>query len=221
MSPGREPSHPAFRSAPRPCPARRERRGAFAADDRPVRIQLVAALVLGLVLVASGLYLWRRPHASPDGDGRRGPPHSARAACRTPGIVAVVVDAGAGAGRRSPRRGSSAATTAGRRRRRRTQCDHVAPVEQALRARDRAVGGVRLRRRRTARPSNTSPTSASRGTRCASACRGGAARCTTARSSRACATAVREAMHARGARRLEHEHARYKIAVTATYRGHG
>ncbi len=46
----------------------RTSRGSFATieaqlDDRPVRVQMVVALVLGLVLVAIPLYLWRRPRA--------------------------------------------------------------------------------------------------------------------------------------------------------------
>lgn len=33
--------------------------------DRPARVQMIVALVLGLVLVAIPLYLWRRPRAQP------------------------------------------------------------------------------------------------------------------------------------------------------------
>lgn len=37
--------------------------------DRPARIQLIVALVLGLALVAIPLYLWRRPRAEALGSG--------------------------------------------------------------------------------------------------------------------------------------------------------
>ncbi len=72
MTEPREPSHPP--SDPQPSLARR-RASSFAAEDRPLRAPLVAALLLGLLLLASGLYVWHRPHVPGDGassDGRSG-----------------------------------------------------------------------------------------------------------------------------------------------------
>ncbi len=53
-----------------------------ASGERPARLQMIVALVLGLVLIAIPLYLWRRP--------------------RAPAIAAIANDAGAGALTASP-----------------------------------------------------------------------------------------------------------------------
>jgi hypothetical protein len=53
------PSHPP--SDPRPLASRP---GADASGDKPLRVQLIAALLLLLVLVVVPLYLWRRPRAA-------------------------------------------------------------------------------------------------------------------------------------------------------------
>src|ERR1700722_15747909 len=63
MGDRREPSRPPSR----PHPALTRGASFLGPEDRPARIQLGAALLLGLVLVASGLYLWRRPHTPSDG----------------------------------------------------------------------------------------------------------------------------------------------------------
>ncbi len=59
------PSHPP--SEPRPIPGRP---GADASNDRPARVQLIAALLLLLVLVVVPLYLWRRPRAAATEDNK-------------------------------------------------------------------------------------------------------------------------------------------------------
>lgn len=59
------PSHPP--SEPRPIPGRP---GADASNDRPARVQLIAALLLLLVLVVVPLYLWRRPRAAATDEGK-------------------------------------------------------------------------------------------------------------------------------------------------------
>ena len=100
------------------------------------------------------------------------------------------------------------------------QCDHVAAVEQALAQRHLAGGGVQLvvdgggndrvrgRRELSARKVKISLP------------RERHARCSDRKVARsAAATAVREAMEAVTLDGADHEHARYKIAVTATYRG--
>lgn len=216
MSPGREPSHPP--SDPHhPLPGATRGRGAFAAEDRPVRIQLVAALVLGLVLVASGLYLWRRPHASPDGTAAQSAAPDAD--LQDAGIVAVVVDAAPAPVSVSDARvigchdrGSKVTPP--------DECDHLAPVEQALsHAIEQSVAcfpptgdgatieyvadvsfsrhKVRVSMPRTGRSEHDRKVVSG------------------------CGTAIREAMHALELDGIEHHHARYEIAVTASYRGHG
>src|ERR1700686_281924 len=59
----RDPSQPP--SDPRPAMARAGL-VSRAAQDRSARTQLGAALLVGLVLIASGLYLWRRPRLQAD-----------------------------------------------------------------------------------------------------------------------------------------------------------
>lgn len=61
---------PSSRPTSMPPSEPRPSRGSFATidaqlDERPVRVQMVVALVLGLVLVAIPLYLWRRPRSEP------------------------------------------------------------------------------------------------------------------------------------------------------------
>ena len=55
-------NRPPFLSTPpsQPSPYRHLGRGG---GERPVRLQIIIALVAGLILVAVPLYLWRRPHA--------------------------------------------------------------------------------------------------------------------------------------------------------------
>src|SRR6185312_16646993 len=68
---------PPFPSSPpsQPSPYRYLGRGG---GERPVRLQIIIALVAGLILVAVPLYLWRRPRPEP-----------------IPSADAAVVDAGA------------------------------------------------------------------------------------------------------------------------------
>ncbi|MBL8608520.1 MAG: hypothetical protein JNL38_14440 [Myxococcales bacterium] len=65
--------------------------------DRPMRVQMIVALVLGLVLVSIPLYLWRRPRV--DGDpvtvGHGAPP--AVVSVSSAPAVGAASDAGAGA----------------------------------------------------------------------------------------------------------------------------
>src|SRR5579864_9322636 len=129
MFDGRDKSHPP--SDPRPTIAR----GGLvsrAAQDRSVRAQLLAALLVGLVLVASGLYLWRRPPAPAD-------PLSSEAALAS--LSSMAEDAGApvvtaDAGSSSPVALSDARIVGchdrGPRKTPAEQCDHVASIEKAL-----------------------------------------------------------------------------------------
>src|SRR3954471_13210233 len=62
-------NRPPFASSPpsQPSPYRYLGRGG---GERPVRLQIIIALVAGLILVAVPLYLWRRPRpeSTPSGD---------------------------------------------------------------------------------------------------------------------------------------------------------
>ena len=215
MSP-REPSHPP--SDPRPTRARSSGDG-FPTPERPPRAQLVAAAIVGLLLVAGGLYLWRRPHGSAEGSASEAasPSASALAVEDAHGAVATL-DAGGPAPVSVSEPRVLACHDKGPRKTPADQCDHVATIEQAL--------------------AQAISQSASCG---ASSASGGTieyvadvsflrrkVRISLPRAGRslrdrkivgACGAAVREAMDALALEGADHEHARYKISVTATYRG--
>lgn len=217
MADRREPSHPP--SDPHPGLARAN--SLLAGEDRPVRAQLIAALLLGLVLVASGLYLWRRPHA--DGESASSEPASSSSSEPAPvisdaGLLAAVPEAGAS----GPVSLSDVRTLAcqdrGAKKTAPDQCDRLTPVEQALSSAihqaaacvpGTAGGGtieyvadVSFSRHRV----NVFLPRAGRSVH-------------DRKAIRACSTAVRGALQGVALEGMEHQHARYKIAVTATYRG--
>ncbi|HEY5145274.1 MAG TPA: hypothetical protein VII82_00840 [Polyangiaceae bacterium] len=215
----REPSHPP--SDPRPTRARSSGDG-FPTAERPPRAQLVAAAVVGLLLVAGGLYMWRRPHASSDAAGSEAASPSASALAvedpHNPGASVAMLDAGGP----SPVSLSEARILGchdkGARKTPADQCDHVATVEQAL---AQAI----------AQSASCSASSPSGGTieyvADVSFLRR-KVRISLPRAGRslrdrkvigACGAAVREAMDAVALDGTDHEHARYKISVIATYRG--
>jgi hypothetical protein len=222
MADRREPSHPP--SDPHPALAGA---GAFlGGEERPVRLQLVAALLLGLVLVATGLYLWRRPKSTADGSGAvngEGVPAASAAASSDPGVVvASPVAVAAGASTSGPVSLSDARVLAcrdpGSKKTAPDQCDHVAKVEQALTTAitqaatcvPAAQGGgtieyvadVSFSRHKV----SVSLPKAGRSVR-------------DLKVLRACSTAVRGALQGLPLDSVDHQHSRYKIAVTATYRG--
>ncbi len=209
----REPSHPP--SDPRPVRTRSSGDG-FPAADRPARVQLIVTSVLGLILVASGLYLWRRPRTS----------DAAEAALSSASSLAVedahaptaLLDAGGPSSVTVSEPRVVACHDRGARKTPADQCDHVATVEQALAqaieqsaacGSSSTAGGtieyladISFLRRKV--------------------------RVTLPRMGRslreprvlgACATAVREAMQAVTLDAADHQHARYQISVTATYHG--
>jgi hypothetical protein len=222
MADRREPSHPP--SDPHPALARAG--GILAAEDRPVRVQLVGALLLGLVLVASGLYLWRRPR-SPESAAADSPAESASApvvsAAGDAGFASLVgTGAGGDTGSSGPVSLSDARILAcqdrGSKKTAPDLCDHLAPIEQALSSAihqasscvSGASGGgtieyvadVSFSRHKV----NVSLPRAGRSVR-------------DRKVLRACSTAVRGALQGVALDGMDHQHARYKIAVTATYRG--
>jgi hypothetical protein len=200
-------------------------------DDRSLRVRIGVALLAGLVLMAIGLYLWRRPHAPPDASAEEAASSSALAA--EPPPPAPQPDAGAspvaltdarvlGCHDRGPK-----VTTP-------EQCDHLVPIEKALAtAIEQAAACV-----------PQSPGAGADGGAAATAAGvvGGATIEYVADVSfvhhrlsvslphagrsvrdrkvvRACAAAVRAAMQLTALDGVEHQHAQYRFAVTATYRG--
>jgi hypothetical protein len=214
----REPSHPP--SDPQPL---RASGIAFGQDDRPGRLQLGAALLVGLVLVASGLYLWRRPHSNPDAS--TDDPGSAvlSPAGGLTGDAGTITGALAGdAAGASPVALSEPRVLAcqdpGSKRTPPDACDRLAPVEQALaNAITQAatcvqtgggggtieyVADVSFARHQV----HVSLPKAGRSLH-------------DRKVLRSCSSAVRTGLQGLGLDGIDHQHARYKIAVTATYHG--
>src|ERR1700722_972418 len=128
----REPSHPP--SDPQPA---RASGFALGPAERPDRIQLGAALLFGFVLVASGLYMWRRPHAPADGAGETQAEESASAAgsagpAGSAGAFAAASDAGAGAPVALSEARVLACQDRGSKKNPPDACDRLAPVERAM-----------------------------------------------------------------------------------------
>ncbi len=217
----REPSHPP--SDPHPS---RVSGLSLAGDEGPGRLQLGAALLLGLVLVASGLYMWRRPRsvdASAD--------DTAAASASGMAALGAIGDAGLVLGAFAPDAGGSSAVALteprvltcqdrGSKTTAPDACDRLAPVEKALadainhaatcvQAGGTAGGGT---------IEYVADVSFSRHKVGVSLPRAGRS-VHDRKAIRSCATAVRSALQAMALDSVDHQHARYKIAVTATYKG--
>jgi hypothetical protein len=211
----RESSHPP--SDPHPALTRGSAAG-FAVDDRPARAQLAAALFLGVVLVGSGLYLWRKPHDSPDASSN---PALSASTASTDG-AAIIVSAIPDAGSAAPVKLSDVRVLAcqdrGPKKTPADQCDHLESVEQALtHAIEQAATCVP--------PAEAGSTieyvadvSFSRHKVHVAVPRAGRS-LDDRKALGACAAAVRGAMQGLTLDSVTHGHARYKIAVTATYTG--
>jgi len=88
---------PPFPSAPSDPPLRRQGGGPSAPHARPIRAQLIVVVVLGLMLLAVPLYLWRRPSLVAKVKSEPSAQSSASAApiVATPMVVARLPEAGA------------------------------------------------------------------------------------------------------------------------------
>lgn len=214
----REPSHP-----PSDPHTVRVSGIAFGQDDRPGRLQLGAALLLGLVLVASGLYLWRRPHSSADSSA------DDPAAALLPSAGALAGDAGMITGALGAEAGSPsqvalseprvlACQDSGSKKTPPDACDRLAPVEQALAnaitqaatcVQNAGAGGT---------IEYVADVSFSRHQVHVSLPKAGRSM-HDRKVLRSCSAAVRTGLQGLGLDSIDHQHARYKIAVTATYHG--
>jgi hypothetical protein len=218
MAEPRDPSHPP--SDPYPALVR-ARAARFGDETRPPRAQLVAAGLLGVVLLATGVFLWRRPHGPVGGEAGDGSgPLAAKVAPEGPGF-----QPGTDAGNAPDSVSLSEARVVachdrGPKKTSPDDCDHLSGLEQALsQAIEQAASCVpqsdsgatieyvadvsflrhmlRISLPRAARSIHDRKVVA------------------------ACAAAVRDALPASSLDAMNHEHARYRIAITATYRRRG
>jgi hypothetical protein len=222
MAEPRDPPHPP--SEPQAA-SYRTAADAQAAADRPVRIQLIVALLVGLVLVATGLYLWRRPRAEVD------PSLAASVDPSDAGSFAVASDAApmtfASSVDASPSSGVTLSDVRmlschdkGSKKTAPDQCDRLSSIEQGLaRAIEQAsscvpvtAGGgtieyvldVSFGRKR--HPMTVSLPKGARSMK-------------NVKVLAACKKAVSGAVNAMALDGVNHAHARYKMSVTATYPG--
>jgi hypothetical protein len=213
----REPSHPP--SEPRPS---RVSGLDLAGDDRPGRLQLGAALLLGLVLVAAGLYMWRRPRSTESAadDAVTTAPPAASALADAGVIIGVAtVEAGSPSGIAITEPRVLACQDRGSKRTAPDACDRLAPVEKALTdAISSAASCVQSGTTNGGTIEYIADVSFSRHRVGVSLPRAGRS-VHDKKAIRSCASAVRSALQSMALEGVDHQHARYKIAVTATYKG--
>ena len=182
-----------------------------------MRVQLAAALVVGLVLVATGLYLWRRPHRPAEASATEAAAASASVVAEAAGPPAVPADAGSP----SPVTLSDARVLAchdrGPKKTPVDQCDHVAPLEKALTDAVEQAAACVPEAGSSATIEYVADVSFLRHKVSVVLPRSGRS-VHDRKVLGACASAVRSAMNSVPLAGVEHQHARYRISITATYR---
>lgn len=230
----REPSHPPSEpppslrssSAGRPSSA-----GPGDGADRPVRIQLFVALIVGLVLVATGLYLWRRksgPEGAAEAASSAASAQAAASATPDGGAPPAMAPTGAASGGAAAGALATGVTLSepkvlacqdrGPKKTAAQDCDRLQPVEQALtKAIEQSASCV--------------PQTAGGGTieyvadvsflkkRVGLALPKGGRSMKNGKAVAACGQAVKRALSTFSVDGIQHAHQRYKISVTATYPG--
>jgi hypothetical protein len=187
-----------------------------AAQDRSLRTQFAMALVVGIVLVGSGLYLWRRPRAPAEAQTAEAAASAAFKGDEVVSSVSTPTPTGLAPISLSDAR-VLACQDPGPKRTPADQCDRLATIEKAL------ANAVE-------QSSACVPDSLSGNTieyvadvsfsrRKVSVLLPRAGRSLHDRKVlAACATAVRDALVTIALEGIDHHHARYKIALTATYK---
>jgi hypothetical protein len=195
--------------------------------DRSIRIRLATALVAAFVAAGIGLFLWRRPHAPAEPAADEAQSSSAIAATESPPAVlqpqppasppsrvAVSEARVLGCHDRGPKVTPP------------DQCDHLPAIEKALVAAiEQSASCV------PANPSNATPSATPNAatieyvldlsflhSRLTVELPNEGRSVRDRRVVHACASAVRAAMQLTQLQGVPHEHAQYKIALTATYR---
>jgi hypothetical protein len=183
--------------------------------DAPARLQMIVALILGLVLVAIPLYLWRRPRAesiavarstSADGGVLGAPVMTPPSSAESEGKVTVS----------EPR--IVQCQDAGTKKTAPEQCDHLPELEKAFAKaieesasclpKDAGGGTVQYIADVSFKKKSISVTAPKDGRTLKNAKAAGV-----------CATAVKGRLSVVALDAMTHQHARYKLSMTATYPG--
>jgi hypothetical protein len=199
----------------------------FAGVDRVARLQTIAAIVLGLVLIAIPLYLWRRPRSDAppiatandagaavaagvtSGDGGAPPPASSAAVAQPPAVMlsdAKVMECHDPGSRHTPA----------------DQCDRLGTLEKGFAAAIAAAGAcvppsanggtlvyvVDASFARKRHPIDLLVPRDGRGLKNPHA---------TAAAVKECSAAVKRGIVGMSLDGMPHQHQRYKVAITATY----
>ena len=186
--------------------------------DRPARVQMLLALLLGVVLVAIPLYLWRRPRVETPAAAAIADAAAALASISDAGYAPV--DAGAPSGVTLSAPSMVECHDPGPRKTPAEQCDHLTTFEQSFaRAIEQSaacvptsagggtlpyVADVSFQRKKS--PITVSVAKDGRSLR-------------SARAAVLCAAAVKKTLASFDLDPRQHAHTRYKIAITATYAG--
>lgn len=193
--------------------------------DRPMRVQMIVALVLGLVLVSIPLYLWRRPRVDGDavnvGQGTGAPPAAVSVSSAQLGVSAAAGDAGAAGGPRVTVAEPRFVSCGDGGKKKSDACDHPEALGKALSqaivdssscAPDSAGGGsvtwvadVSLAKKKIDVKAPKDGRSLKNG-----------------KVVSACAQAIKKRLETLGSTAFEgvpHDHAKYRVEVVATYSG--
>jgi hypothetical protein len=183
--------------------------------DAPARLQMIVALILGLVLVAIPLYLWRRPRAESIAVSRTGGADggSLSTAVTTPPSSA---DSDAKITLSEPR--VLQCQDAGTKKTAPEQCDHLPDLEKAFAKAiegsasclSKDVGGGTVQ--------YVADVSFKKKSIGVSAPKEGRT-LKNAKAASACASAVKGMLSGVALDAMTHQHARYKLSITATYPG--
>jgi hypothetical protein len=201
-----------------PSEPRSTSRGSFSQLDigaeRPARLQMIVALILGLVLVAIPLYLWRRPRAESIAASGAADAGVDPAGSGAPAATAPVDDGKPTLGEAK----SILCQDPGPKKTAPEQCDHVVDIEKALAKAieesascvPRDAGGGTIQyvadvsfKRKALNVATPKETRTMKNTKVITACQ----------------AAVKARLGTLSLDPIAHAHARYKIAITASYPG--
>jgi hypothetical protein len=182
--------------------------------DAPARLQMIVALTLGLVLVAIPLYLWRRPRAesiavsrSASSDGGKTsavttPPSSSEGDARiTISEPRVLQCQDPGSKKTAPE-----------------QCDHLPEIEKAFAKAIEESGSCLPKEAGGGTVQYVADVSFKRKSISVTAPKDGRT-LRSAKAAGACAAAVKGKLSVVALHGMTHQHARYKVSITATYPG--